>query len=166
MDKLIVLAGAAVLILLLVLACGLAALALFYLSSSQPQPQNATSPQQNATNATQPPTTQPGNESISAEDFALWMLINKANVESACYTKAREEAGSNAWAVKGCTCQETATPERKQYACTIATLDPTGNYFANIDCSLPSAICQVDTNYGSQNVTFGELRQLYNTSGG
>ncbi len=162
MDKLILLAVAAVIILLAVLACGLTALALFYLAPSQPQP--APAPQQNGTPQPQP-AAPPGNESINPQDYALWVMITNSNVESACFEKAKEEAGSNAWAVKGCTCVESAGPEQKQYTCSIETLDPSGNYFADISCSLAAAMCTVDTNYGTQNVTFGQLRQLYNSSG-
>ncbi len=164
MDKLTMLAGAAVIILVLFLACGLAALALFTLAT--PQAQNVSAPQ-NGSNATQPapPPQQGGNATISPADYALWLLIDKTNVESACYEKAREEAGSNAWAVRGCTCSETATQQEKQYTCTVDTVVNAGTYFADIDCTLASAQCTVTTNFGSQNVTFEQLRSLYNSTG-
>ncbi|MFN7990779.1 MAG: hypothetical protein U0R44_01335 [Candidatus Micrarchaeia archaeon] len=147
-------AGAA--IILAIAACGLLAFLFF---SSQPAPP---SPQQNHTNTSFNSSNQSGNGStISEQDFSLWLLIRKDNVESACLQKAREQAGSQAWGVNACTCKETITPETKSYKCDIDTADPTTRYFADIDCSLVSRNCRVVTNFGSQNVTFEQLGQWY-----
>ncbi len=161
MDKLVVLGITALVILFALVACGLVALLLL----PQPAPHP---PSPNATNATPPltPTTNTtGNASITDAEFQLWLKINKANVESACYEKARQEAGANAWAVQGCTCQETATPERKRYDCSIDTSVQAGTYFAKVDCTLADQQCIVTTNFGSQTVTFDQLAQMYAQSG-
>lgn len=162
MDKLAVLGVTALIVLLALVACGLVALLLL----SQPAPA-APAPPQNGTNHsgnTTTTTTQNVSQITDAE-FQLWLRINKANVESACYQKAREEAGANAWAVQGCTCQETATPERKRYDCSIDTAVQAGTYFAKVDCTLINQQCLVTTNFGSQIVTFDQLAQMYAQSG-
>jgi hypothetical protein len=160
MDKLVVLAAIVAVILFALVACGL--VALFFLSAPA-APEQPSAPQVPAAPVTANQTVATTNESgaISAEDFALWQSITNDNVEAACYQKAQQEAGSDSWAVRGCTCKETATPEEKSYQCTINTAIQQGTYFAEVDCGLQARSCLVTTNFGSQNVSFDQLRQLY-----
>jgi hypothetical protein len=103
---------------------------------------------------------------ISAEDMSLWASIDTGNVQTACLVRAKDEAGSSADMVYSCTCNESAATLVKQYDCTIRTADPFTRYFANIRCSLADRSCAVETNYGTSNVTFSELRSYYSDSGG
>jgi hypothetical protein len=98
---------------------------------------------------------------ISAEDMGLWDSITLSNVQAACLQKAKEEAGGSASMVYTCACTEAAQPLVKSYECSIETADPFTEYFANIDCLLDRRTCVVETNYGSTNVSFSELRGYY-----
>lgn len=98
---------------------------------------------------------------ISAEDMSLWASIDTGNVQTACLMRAKDEAGTSANMVYSCTCNESAGSLMKQYDCTIRTADPFTIYFANIRCSLADRSCSVETNYGTTNVSFTELRSYY-----
>ncbi len=98
---------------------------------------------------------------ISAEDMSLWASIDTGNVQTACLMRAKDEAGSSADMVYSCTCNESSGSLVKQYDCTIRTADPFTRYFANIRCSLADRSCSVETNYGTTNVSFTELRSYY-----
>lgn len=98
---------------------------------------------------------------ISGDDMALWDSISVKNVETACLIKAKEEAGSSASMVYACECVEEATALSKNYECSIDTADPFTEYFAEIGCSLEKRACIVETNYGTANVSFSELRDYF-----
>jgi hypothetical protein len=101
---------------------------------------------------------------ISAEDMSLWNSITVANVQGICLAKAKEEAekeGVDRDMVFSCLCEGQATSTVKSYECDIRTADPFTRYFANIDCSLTALSCSVETNYGTQDVPFSELRSYY-----
>jgi len=98
---------------------------------------------------------------VSEADLALWGNITRRNVEAACLDAAREEAGSEAWGVYDCLCIENANETVKFYDCTVNTVDSTTDYFARINCALADKYCVVETNYGTQNVTFEELKEKY-----
>lgn len=106
-------------------------------------------------------TIEPDNASTEV-DLTLWNNITKENVEEACLNQAKNFAGAQSWAVKNCKCDETATDNRKTYSCVIGTMDVTTKYFANIDCFLTDQNCMIQTNYGSQTITFEQLHQLQN----
>lgn len=155
--------GILILIFVLVFACGI--IAYLYLSpapdgglTQPPEPDGGTSPGGVQNNTIELNTTE---TNISGDDMALWDSITLPNVEAACLIKAREEAGASADFVYNCDCDETASPLQKSYVCTINTADPFTLYFANIDCFLDESICSVETNYGINNVSFTELRDLY-----
>ncbi len=157
--------GLILLLFLLVLACGAIALLFFY-PQFQPGPPagggtNATANQsgsggalpgsQNASGGGYP-------ENVSAEDLQVWNNITVANAESVCLQKAKEEAGASAALVYSCQCSGTEGAARKTYSCNIATADPTTRYFVNIDCYLEGKACTIEYNYGTETVTFDELR--------
>jgi hypothetical protein len=98
---------------------------------------------------------------LSQEDLELWNDITEQNVESACLKRAKEEAGSSAGLVYSCDCEEAAGAARKTYSCDIGTADPLTRYFVNIDCFLEGRACTVESNYGTETVTFGELGAWY-----
>lgn len=127
------------------------------------QVQNATTPTNSQDNGTvvipQNQTQQPEPTEV---DLTLWNNITKENVEEACLNQAKNFAGAQAWAVKNCKCDETETDNRKTYVCVIGTMDVTMKYFANIDCFLSDKTCMIQTNYGSQTITFEQLHQLQN----
>ncbi len=143
----------------LLLTCGIVAL-LFLI----PQPASVGPSQPNQTgppgNATPPPGNATG-QNVSGEDLALWDLITAENVEDACLRRARDEAGDSAELVYGCDCTESASEGRKTYSCDIETASPFTKYFANVDCFLDGAACTVETNYGTQTVSFAELAEWY-----
>ncbi|MFH1327879.1 MAG: hypothetical protein ABIH76_03385 [Candidatus Bathyarchaeota archaeon] len=93
-------------------------------------------------------------------DLEFWMNITNDNVETACLNQAKNFAGAQAFAVTKCECEETVSEERKTYGCSIKTLDITQQYFANIDCFLLDNACMIQTNYGSQTITFEQLQEL------
>jgi hypothetical protein len=97
---------------------------------------------------------------ISQENIELWHNITKQNVEQACLTKAKEEAGpSKAGLVFGCTCTESTVANRKTYNCNIATADPFTRYFVNIDCLIETQKCTLSSSQGTQTVTFTQIRE-------
>ena len=109
----------------------------------------------------QPP---PVNVTVPQDDayIKIWNQIIVNNTEYVCLKEAKKAAGSDAWAVKSCNCQQTnASGELKTFNCNINTLDPTTNYYANIGCSLPDKDCTIDTNAGSYVLTFDYLSQEY-----
>jgi hypothetical protein len=63
--------------------------------------------------------------------------------------------------VYDCECKETVSPQRKTYGCEIDTADPFSEYFANIDCFLLGRACSLETNYGTQVISFEQLREFY-----
>lgn len=101
--------------------------------------------------------------SINMKDIMLWDNITNENVETACLRRAKEEAKSSAAFVYSCVCKEgtTAAAARKTYSCDISTADPFARYFVNIDCFFEERVCTVRSNYGTEIVTFDELRAWY-----
>lgn len=105
------------------------------------------------------PAGEPTRPNATSEDLGLWNNITEANVEAACLRIARDEAGSSANLVYGCDCEGEAGLDRKTYSCSISTADPFTDYFANVDCFLEDSACTVETNYGTLDVTFDEIRK-------
>lgn len=130
------------LILLLLGICGPANEAVQ--PAGQPLPNDSVQPQQ-PTNATQ-------------TDLDTWNDINKGSVESACLQEAKAEAGSMAWAVRGCDCSETLGAGVKEYGCGISTLQ--GTISARIKCVLENRTCLLESGYGNGSMTFEEIRRL------
>jgi hypothetical protein len=145
-------------VLLALLACGAVSLiVLFFLPSDapvQPVPPGVN----NSTN--QPPVIGPVPPNTTDYDLVIWGKINKGNVESICLTKAKEQAGQDAKLVYQCNCAEQVGQNLKMYRCDIETADPFTKYFANIDCYLDRKECDVETNYGTQVLSFSQLGQL------
>lgn len=98
---------------------------------------------------------------VSSEDMARWERITLDSVEDGCLRVAKDEAGSSASLVYGCTCDETLGSGRKTYSCDISTADPFTRYFANIDCLLVDSACSIETNYGVTTQTFQEMDEWY-----
>ncbi len=94
---------------------------------------------------------------LTEVEVAIWNQVNKNLIESSCNKIAKEYAGGNAWAVKGCTCGADESPLEKKYTCDIATIDPTHKYFANLDCSIVTKTCNIESNFGNKTLTFDEL---------
>lgn len=107
-----------------------------------------------------PNETGPDQPEISEQDLVIWSKITNPNVEAICLQKAKEEAGENSGLVYGCTCDEIEKADIKTYRCDISTADPFTAYFANIDCYLARRECDIETNYGSQIVSFDQLGEL------
>ncbi len=99
---------------------------------------------------------------ITSKDLEFWTNITKKNVETICLKQAKEEAGDKYWAVKSCACNETSIEGRKTYSCDIDTLDPTTNYFANIDCFFKDKSCIIESNNDKTTMTFQDLEKLEN----
>jgi len=158
-GRLIVLLAAAVFMLAALFACGL--LGLFAFGAPEEPAAEAPQPGENvstgANGIVHPVET--GDINVSSDDLSLWADINNANVEKACLARAKEEAGGSASLVYSCECEESAAPLVKSYECSISTADPFTEYFANIECVLSDAACSVETNYGTANVSFTEIRE-------
>jgi len=151
-------------LLVLVFSCGLIALALFFGAPPDGGTAGNGTPDygsQNASSGNGSIALNTSSSNISAEDMSTWNSITIANVQQACLMRAKEEAGPSADMVYSCTCEESATAIQKRYDCAIRTADPFTDYFANIGCSLSARACSVETNYGTTNVSFGELRSYY-----
>jgi hypothetical protein len=148
------------LIVLLLFSC--AVIGLLVLWPAQEEPAGPAGGQ------TAPPGAQGGNQTNvtppagpSQADLEIWQKITNDNVEQACLSQARKEAGPSADLVYSCACEETDTDGRKTFACNIDTADPLTRYFANIDCYLDARACTVETNYGTQTVGFDQLQNWY-----
>jgi hypothetical protein len=113
-----------------------------------------------AQNQTPPPVPAgpvPNLTNVTPADLQTWNYINKSTVEQACLTEAKVKAGSYAWAVQGCTCDETAGVYVKDYACGIATVQ--GTISGQISCVLANKTCFLVSSYGNGNMTFDQIRQ-------
>ncbi len=112
--------------------------------------------------ATQPPAVAPQAPSpppnVTQADLQTWDYINKASVEAACLSEAKAKAGSYAWAVQGCACDETVGDWVKDYDCGISTVQ--GTLSAHISCVLADRTCSLASAYGNGNMTFDQIRQL------
>lgn len=104
-----------------------------------------------------------GNAAISdASADATWAKITTDKVEEVCLDEAKREAGRSAWAVKDCLCEELTSNGMKQYYCDVYTLDPAGTaYWVKLSCFLEGRTCTVQSNYGTQTLTFEEFEERY-----
>ena len=126
--------------------------------------ENATNGQQanNTTNPANNMTTPPNpfaNITPPKNDSDVWQMINKDTVDAACLEAAKAEAGQAAWVIKGCNCSESATADRKTYDCII----PAGplNYAARLDCNRTERICSIESELGSDNISFDDIISFY-----
>ncbi len=158
----ILMVGILLLVFFLLAACAIIAFLYIYPSETE---EGEVPPEGGGTNETLPQNGTIGlntsASNISAEDMALWESINTPNAEAACLIRAREEAGASADLVYNCECSENASTLKKSYECIINTADPFTLYFANIECILEESACIVETNYGTTNVSFSELREYF-----
>ncbi len=91
-----------------------------------------------------------------------WAKINTEKVEEICTAEAKKAAGDNAWAVRYCTCTELVSNDMKQYYCDVFTVDPSGTeYFVKISCYLAGQTCTIQSNIGTETVTFEQLEEMY-----
>lgn len=115
--------------------------------------------QNNSSNLTNTKPLFPNN--LTESEYALWQRLNVSNVEKVCLNKAKEAAGSNAWAVSGCKCVGNETIETKSYNCNLQVFDPSGTkYTAEIICKQKEKTCSIATNLGESVLTFNELMVL------
>lgn len=149
-----------ILFILLLMACGIIA---YLVLGSEETPQ--VTPGQNQTNQTNntPPSNETSPANASGSNLSTWNLISKSNVEKACLTKAKEEAGTSADLVYSCACEADENASIKKYTCDIRTADPFTKYFANIDCALTTKKCSIETNFGKADITFEDLKELYDS---
>ncbi|MCR4368508.1 MAG: hypothetical protein NUV67_01230 [archaeon] len=83
-------------------------------------------------------------DSVSAA--SLWGKITLGAVEGACLSAAKQQAGSNAWAVSSCSCSETSPGSEKHYSCSVFALD--GAHPVQIDCYVSSGSCRIESEAG------------------
>ncbi len=76
----------------------------------------------------------------TTEDY--WNVLNLQFVEAACLQQVKKTAGSNAWAVFSCTCNEDATPTLKSYSCRVSTAAGTKSLTAA--CNKQRSICAIE----------------------
>ncbi len=120
-------------------------------------PANQAAENQTAPPAVAPqPTSPPPN--VTQVDMLTWDYINKASVEQACLMEAKAKAGAYAWAVQGCTCDETVGDWVKDYDCGISTVQ--GTVSARISCVLADSACSLASPYGNGTITFDQIRQF------
>lgn len=98
----------------------------------------------------------------SVPSDGTWAKITTSKVEDICTVEAKKAAGDNAWAVRYCTCSELVSTDMKQYYCDVFTVDPSGTeYFVKISCYLAGQTCTIQSNIGSETVTFEQLEEMY-----
>ncbi len=101
----------------------------------------------------------PGNNIPASE---TWAKITKNRVEDICLGEAKAEAGDRAWAVRKCLCEEVVGDGMKQYYCDVFTFDPSGTkYYIRITCFLSGRTCTIQSNLGTETLTFEQLEQMY-----
>ena len=101
-------------------------------------------------------------DQVDVPEDATWAKITMDKVEEICLDEAKREAGRSAWAVKDCLCEELTSNGMKQYYCDVYTLDPSGTaYWVKLSCFLEGRTCNVQSNYGTETLTFEELEERY-----
>jgi hypothetical protein len=111
-------------------------------------------------NATPSNTTQ---ANLTQEDLQVWNGITTPRVEAACLNESETEAGSLAWAVQGCTCQETLGSGVKNYSCTVSTVE--GDIPAQVSCVLAASTCSLTSSYGNGSLTFAQIQAELGSGG-
>lgn len=119
--------------------------------SQQKQVQN---PQNKEPNV--PAVENPGQTENQNDD--LWNYITKPVVEKNCLTQAKEFAGSNAWAVRSCSCSVQESSDRKFYACSVSALD--GAHPVSVDCTKAEKSCLITSEQGSAVWSFEQLAKI------
>lgn len=101
-----------------------------------------------------------GQGSVPAD--GTWAKITTSKVEEICTAEAKKAAGDKAWAVRYCTCTELVGNDMKQYYCDVFTVDPSGTeYFVKISCYIAGQTCTIQSNVGTETVTFEQLEEMY-----
>jgi len=100
------------------------------------------------------PVTDPG----PSRSDELWNMIDSVVVEKNCLAEAKKSAGSNAWAVRGCSCSAQQNESRKVYACSVSALD--GSHPVGIDCIKELGYCEINSEQGVARLTFEQLQQI------
>ncbi len=154
----ILLVGLSIAMLAALFGCGIIAYLLLYSDEGAP-PSAVQQPAAGNGGGGVPHQVISGEINVSGEDMELWSQINEESVEVACLQRAKEEAGASADLVFSCECEGDEGPLSKSFDCSIETADPLTAYFADIDCSLAASSCRVETNYGTANVSFREIRE-------
>ncbi|HEV8290171.1 MAG TPA: hypothetical protein VGQ00_04455 [Candidatus Norongarragalinales archaeon] len=95
-----------------------------------------------------------------AED--LWTIITLENVQKACLSEAKKAAGSNAWAVTSCSCDESVSTDEKTYACVVTAID--GKHSLNADCIKSRQQCIVTSERGTVSLSFQEVQRIAQTT--
>ena len=112
-------------------------------------------------NALQPasPTTMSATPLASAGYANVFASLDAQKAQKICLDLAKQFAGSNAWAVYSCRCSELASSERKDYSCTIDTLQ--GGKPATAVCVKSQEKCTMSAEGYTRAMTFEEIAQKY-----
>jgi hypothetical protein len=105
----------------------------------------------------------PANATLLDNTERDWALINKANVENACFSQAKKTAAASGYSemvVSGCACSAQESAGIKSYDCSVSALD--GQHPLSIICTKSSRSCSVISQQGNATYTFDQLQALAN----
>jgi len=125
-------------------------------NATHPQANNTAGGNANPTDGGTASSNPLGNITPPKNDTAIWQMINKDMVETACLEGAKAQSGGASWAIKGCTCDETVEPDRKTYDCAVALAGGLESP-ASLDCSLTERECGIASEFGNDTLTFDQI---------